>query len=420
MIRSMAFWSDWSWKVRVVALALVASFLALVLYQREPRYEGVSLSEWLRISIDVNSAGDSTRDSKSASEALNAMAPEALPVLEDWLATRDSKVRKVLAALAEKQSLVRIDIEHPESRRMMAVLGFRLLGSNAAPAIPRIALLIGDPELTDSALTALQGIGLVASAELEATLTNSQPNIRVSAMACLASQPFVDDPAILAALLRMLQDSDVSVASFTVQALFRMNLHADIVRPAILKLAAQTNYLARRTAIIAFAQSRADIPLALPLYLEAMNDSDPKTRRAAVNGLRQTQSDEVMARLMVALGDSDTAVRALAATSLRAYREHFRRIVPELIGKLTNDLPRVQMAAVSALADFGTNALAAVPHLVKLYQAREHSSLNDSAARALLAIDTNASREVGIDPSWPIFQQGRGRRQALPWRTSTN
>ena len=82
MIRSMAFWSDWSWKVRVVALALVASFLALVLYQREPRYEGVSLSEWLRISIDVNSAGDSTRDSKSASEALNAMAPEALLVLE--------------------------------------------------------------------------------------------------------------------------------------------------------------------------------------------------------------------------------------------------------------------------------------------------------------------------------------------------
>ncbi len=416
----MGFWSDWSWKVRVVALALVASLVTLIFYQREPRYEGEALSDWLITGINGISDGDPTYAQHRVSKALVAMSPQALPILMDWLETRDSKIRKVLTELLQKQSLVQIRIEEAESRRMMAVFGFRLLGTNAAPAIPRLALLIEDPELGDSAFSALQSIGMAASGELLAALTNSQPNIRLSAMVGLATWPFADNPAILAALLRMLQDSDATVASYTVRVLVSMKVRADIVHPVILKLAVQTNYPGRSAAVRAFAQSQEFIPLALPLYLEAVNDPDPKTRRAAVKGLRQTQSAEVMARLMVALGDSDPAVRARAVGGLGAYSEHFRAIVPELVGKRTNDLPIVQMAAVSALAGFGTNALAAVPHLVKLYREKDHSSLNDSAARALLAIDTNTSREVGIDPSWPIYPQGRGRRPAVPSKTSTN
>lgn len=420
MIRSMAFWSDWSWKVRVVALAVVGSVVVLVFYHREPRYEGMALSEWLTTGMNGNSGGDSTYGRHRVSKALVAMSPQALPILVDWLETRDSKIRSVLTELLQKQSLIEISFGKHVSRRELAAYGFWLLGTNAAPAIPRLSFLIEDPELSDSAFSALRSIGMAASEELLTALTNSQPNIRASAMVCLASWPFVDDPTILTELLRVLQDSDANVASHTVQVLVRMKVHADIVHPAILKLAAQTNYLARSTAIRAFSQSRELIPLALPLYLEAMNDPDPKTRRAAVNGLRQTQSDEVMARLLVALGDSDPAVRAQVVSGLGTYREHFRTIVPELIGRLTNDLPIVQMAAVNALAGFGTNALAAVPHLVKLYREKGTSSLNDWAARALLAIDTNTSREVGIDSGWPIVQQGRGRRPAVPSKTSTN
>jgi HEAT repeat protein len=420
MIRSMAFWSDWSWKVRVVALALVAGLVVLVFYQREPRYEGMALSEWLTAGMNGDSDGDVTYAQHTVSKALVAMSPQALPILVDWLETRDSKIGSVLTEFLQKQSLVEIGFGKHVSRHELAAYGFALLGTNAAPAIPRLASLIEDPELSGSAFSALRSIGMAASEELLTALTNSQPNIRASAMVCLASWPFVHDPAILSALLRTLEDSDATVASHTVQVLVRMKVHADIVHPAILKLAAQTNYLARSTAIRAFSQSRAEIPHALPLYLDAMNDPDPTTRRAAVNGMRKTQSDEVMARLLVALGDSDPAVRARAVGGLGAYGEHFRTIVPELIGKLTNDLPIVQIAAVSALAGFGTNALAAVPHLVKLYRVRDASSLNDSAARALLAIDTNTSRKVGIDPSWPIFQQGRGRGPAVPWKASTN
>ncbi len=413
-------WFGWSWRRRAVVVALAASLVALMLYHREPRHEGRSLSRWLELENGIYSSDDFAGDTASVSNALIAMCPQAPTVLVDWLETRDSRMRKAFAALAGRQSVLNFEIEGADSRRSLAVAGFRLLGSNAAPVIPRIAMLIEDPELGDAAFTALNSIGVAARGQLMAALTNHHPHVRRSAMSCLAREPIVDEPEVLTALIHLMQDTNPTVATDTVHALVRMNRHIAIVHGEAARLAARPDYPGRGAAISALVQARADVTMTLPLYLQAMNDPLPQTRRWAVLGLGQVKSESVMKRLMAALSDPDSIVRARSAKNLGAYREHSPAIISKLVVLLTNDLPAVRASVAGALASFGSEASIVVPHLVSLYRDGKMPPISDAAARALLAIDTNTAIQIGIVPSQYQRDSLRGRHPPVARRPPTN
>ena len=95
-------WHLVSW---AVALVLPVSLIHAIWLRLEPRHEGKTLTEWLSQPWDERVSDEETVT------ALRAMDPSVLPTLLDWLLQRDSRMKRWIAMLAEKQSFFDLRLE---------------------------------------------------------------------------------------------------------------------------------------------------------------------------------------------------------------------------------------------------------------------------------------------------------------------
>lgn len=385
----------WRWGLRGLAVVLPVSLILAIWLRLEPRHEGKTLSEWLAQPWDERASDEDT------AMALRAMGPRVLPTLLDWLQQRDSRIKRWIAMLADKQSFFELKLESADLRRGIAVNGLHLLGTNAIPAIPTLVKLINDPELGGAALSGLAAIGVPAWPVLLSGLTNGLPAVRSLAVVFLASDPFIDLPGTMPVLLRMFQDDNPQVQMTAINTLAQCERHQELVHPAIAEVAADTNSPSRATAINVLTHAKVAPSISLLVFLAAMQNGLPDVRRRAVVGLAQIESEEVLEPLIKALNDSEPAVRAKAAATVGRFSGQADRIIPLLHRLLTNDYPVVRGAAANGLARFGPAARVVVPDLLGLYE--ERSALNppmlrQMVARALLAIDPASAAKVGLKP----------------------
>jgi HEAT repeat protein len=398
------------WRRRWLLAAIVAALAVWLAVPREPRHDGLSLSEW------VAAPAEAGRSPEEAAAALRSMEPRATATLLRWLQTRESRWRRRLCELAARQNWFTLEPDRAWERREWAVSGFALLGTNAAPAIPRLARLVDDPEIGPAALGALRGIGLPSAPVLLAALTNNNAEARNGIVQILANEPFIDLPQALPSLLRALDDPDYQVQLTALGALAHCGRQPQVVWPALAQRGRDTNFDGRAFALRALTDAQASADLAVPVFVAALADGNLESRRAAIAGLLRVEGDAALEPLLRALEDSDVAVRAKAAVGLGKFPQHIDRILPLLHARLTNDLPVVRGAAANGLSKFGPASRRVVPDLMALL--RETSSqplqlMMQSAARgALLKIDPEAAARAGIRPEEPPSAGRRGRRGA--------
>src|SRR5436190_16177893 len=328
-------WHLVSWAVAVV---LPVSLILAIWLRLEPRHEGKTLTEWLSQPWDERVSDEDT------AAALRAMGPRVLPTLLDWLQQRDSRMKRWIAMLADKQPFFELKLERADMRRETSVAGLRLLGTNAASAVPTLSKLIDDPELGDAALNGLAAIGEPASPVLLSALTNRLPSVRNTAIGLLVDDSFIELPGAIPALLRTIHDDNPQVQTAAIGAMARLERHRDVVHLAISEVATDTNSPSRADAIFALVMAKADPAISLPVFLAAMQNGPPDVRRRAALGLAQIESEEVLEPLIKALNDSEPAVRAKAATTVGRFSAQADRIIPLLHGLLTNDYPVVRGA----------------------------------------------------------------------------
>jgi len=97
--------------------------------------------------------------------------------------------------------------------------------------------------------------------------------------------------------------------------------------------------------------------------------------------------------LIKALKGKDAAIRGAAITSLGKIHSEPETVIPLLIPYLEDD--NLDVAAASALAEFGSLAKSAVPKLLPLLHAKDDD--DQAAAReALLKIDPDAAAKAGV------------------------
>jgi HEAT repeat protein len=385
--------NPWRWSLWGLAVVLPVSLMLAIWLRLAPRHEGRTLSEWLSQPWDERVSDEDT------ATALRAMGPRVLPTLLDWLQQRDSRTRQWIAMQADKQTLFDLNFEGADMRRGTAVAGLRLLGTNAASAVPTLAKLIDDPELGGAALSGLAAIGVPAWPVLLSGLTNRLPAVRSLAVVLLASDPFIDLPGTMPVLLRMFQDDNPQVQMSAINTLAQCERHQELVHPAIAEVAADTNSPSRAAAINVLTHAKVDPSISLPVFLTAMQNGLPDVRRRAVVGLAQIESEEVMEPLIRALNDSEPAVRAKAATTVGRFSGQADRIIPLLHRLLTNDYPVVRGSAANGLGKFGPTARVVVPDLLLFYEERGPVNppvFRQTVARALLAIDPAAAVRAGI------------------------
>ena len=285
------------------ALLLAALGICIVIvWPREPRYHGRSLSAWLAalddgeggngIVWDAKSPPAPTKQQLEAAEAVRQMGTDALPALLRMLQTRES------ALVSIKQRLYVWLIQSGRARpafqpewhtaatrtRHLAALGIGALGPNAKPPASLIVPLFRKPEFSKEAGLVLASMGEPGLRPLQSAITNNlaswEWDIAVWALAHFPTNGQAIVPDLLQglaskrpgfrttcawALTRIQTDPEVAV-----QAL--MN-HADEEGMRYLCLKALGNYGPRATS-------------AVPFLIDMLHSQKPSRRRDVLETLR--------------------------------------------------------------------------------------------------------------------------------------
>jgi hypothetical protein len=115
------------------------------------------LSAWL-----VRCGSTNQAESLAAVDAIRHIGTNALPVLIRWIqyepGWKDSVGRKILTwpLLGKNHDVQRLIWNMTEYRALTAVNGFRILGSEANPALPELQRLADNPKAPETAIRATQ------------------------------------------------------------------------------------------------------------------------------------------------------------------------------------------------------------------------------------------------------------------------
>lgn len=211
---------------------------------REPVFEGRTLTSWLDhhvASSDARPPYDSP-GWKKADEALRAIGTNGIPTLLKMIRAKDPPqiILKTLAT-ARRYGLTRMTYRYSEPRQREAEYAFRVLGTNAAGAVPgliRIYRANISPLSQMYAALSLGNIGRAAQAALPALIdnfTHTNKDVRfyaVSAVMSIGGQPDV----VIPALTSTLKDPNVNVRWNALVGLSKFGGRARPAVPEILKM----------------------------------------------------------------------------------------------------------------------------------------------------------------------------------------
>ncbi len=301
-------------------------------------------------------------------------AARALPKLLSLVEAKEDPLTHWIVTKSEKFHLKFLDEwRSAEHFQQLGLVGFQILGTNAAPAMGKLAKLLDDKDYSFTALRCLLSIGKPAEAALCQALTNQEDIVRIWSMDGLSS--VTDDVAVYIArikdrlrdstyavrakavddigiqtsapelavplLVAALNDSSNSVSSHAADSLANFGTNALEVFPILSNLVengsgntasmalksliiiAPNESLAILTNCIARGRPAADAALraladtapekALPVILDRVQSPDSSQRRAAFNLLcRYLLTSKIEAAMHTAAADSDTVLAGRA------------------------------------------------------------------------------------------------------------
>jgi hypothetical protein len=241
-----------------VALVMLAGVTAwLGLREREPVYQGRSLSKWLedytplpgifglgdeRI-ILIRAGGEVQsydNDFTKVDAAVRQIGANALPTLFRMLRAKDSALRLKLVRFAQKHPFIKMKYTTAETLNFRAVAGFRALGGEAKNAVPELIEMYkhspGSGRWGPGA--ALGEIGPAAGEAIPSLLLNvgntnaGAREIAVRALGQIHSQSQLVVPVLIAAL----HDPASQVQRQASPALGRYGEQAKAAVPALLEI----------------------------------------------------------------------------------------------------------------------------------------------------------------------------------------
>lgn len=275
--------------------------IGIVLWpDREPRYEGRSLYEWLLLYAKSANREAAPGMGQQATAAVRSIGTNALPCLLRWLRYQPSPARDSIWALLEKlpapisqSSFVASLRDDAAIRFQLAASGFVILRAQAEPAIPELTRLVNDtnnPYASQQASYCLTFIGEDALPPLLIALADSTFPYRSQVAGSLGSILRQTAGTNLAPALFLLgqcaTNKDDNLASAALDALGRIALRPEISLPPILNALQCANPRVKVAAARAVARFGVEGRPAIPALLRACDDPDVFVRHAATNSLR--------------------------------------------------------------------------------------------------------------------------------------
>lgn len=271
----------------LLACGLVALGLTWALLSprdREPSYQGRTLSQWL-----AQQKGQWGAGLVLDVDPILAIGTNALPTLLEWISYEPSTLRNQIAGVAGRLpfGLWRRLFYKPVERANDAIRVFRILGPQARSAIPELARLAQTAADRDRAYRCIDALKLVGPEGLPAVLTlatNSPTKTRFRAIVTLPEFG-PDAAAAVPILIQCLDDNDSSIAAAAQEALTRLDRSA--VFPSLTNALHSSSAQVRAHAVDGIQRMGAPADEAVPLLDPLLADPDYDVRRTTTNALRR-------------------------------------------------------------------------------------------------------------------------------------
>jgi hypothetical protein len=285
------------WRKLLIVLAGVAVIIASVvaLIPREPKFQGRTLSEWIKESAPHKSPDPETT---RALEAVRHIGTNGLPWLIKWISATEPPTWKINLTTANVRlpqwlrlrvlpRLLGLNSYH--YHRRLALDGFLILGPQASPAVPDL-LRKKDPWT----LGALQSIGLATLEPTLGVLTNraNAPPLRVAAANWVGSiDEKIDLTRAVPALAQCVRERDPSVDKESAKTLVKLGADPDLTVGFFANLLQHGDVVSRCEAAENLRLLRDKARAAVPALVSATKDPDWYVRRAAIITLFKIDPD---------------------------------------------------------------------------------------------------------------------------------
>lgn len=261
--------------------------------------------------------------------------------------------------------------EHSTEAKHAAIRAVSRCGLSGADAVPALIQLVADPELSEDAIAALGQIGPAAADAIPVLLDELD---RLAAEGAATSRVSLAlgqiGPAAIHALRTRLEAAGEPVRRRVLVALAEIGPPAAPAVPAVLELLRNDNdnedltWLALQAVAQIGPAAKSAVPDLAALLLDQRQSSQTRAWAALALGAIGPDAAESTSLLQRTLASSedDCLVRSMAAEALGQISS---TAVPELLRALTDQDPRVRLAAAGALRRMNLTSRHALPSLIK-------------------------------------------------------
>jgi len=280
-------------KPRFIFILFVLGILgALIVCTRQPRYQGRTLTSWLR-QYSCTSLDEPQRRQEAQSAVRAIGTKKALPKLLNlveakddlislWLIDKTDQFRIRLLKWNSLEDYERIRWHSAEDFQQLGIAGFEVLGTNAAPAAGKLGKLLNEKKHAFTAERCLVFIGKPAEPVICRALTNQDAAIRQWAIDKLAA--VTDDVEVYIARIKpRLQDSSDAVRGTAVNDIGIQTSAPELAVPFLISALKDSHVNAN--AANALANFGTNALVAFPILTNLVEHGDTNVAGAALRTL---------------------------------------------------------------------------------------------------------------------------------------
>jgi len=288
------------WAVAAIVVVVVGW---AVFREREPVYQGKTLSEWMA----VRQWGDTPAKKEEADDALQRIGTNALPILLKWLRYEQPQWRnrayvRLISRLPRWVGGIALFNRLLHNREWeqagLAADTVHRLGAGATNAIPELVAIMARTSATNASQRAVYVLASLGTAGLPPMLNalsdpgNAQRQFIARMIPTIRELGSNGHPAV-PILLNCLQERDAVMVMTAAESLGSLRLEAEIVVPALVRGLTNENYAVRAYLAKAVSEFGKEARGAVPALLEALDDRDDWARKAAAAALEKIGSEEL-------------------------------------------------------------------------------------------------------------------------------